>query len=421
MRSFYRSMVVGLAIIGAASLASAYSWDGNSWADPTPFLSPITQTVKDSCRAIMLSTAGQTRDAGIMGQIGDSITNANPYLTGTLGGGITTNETGHNFSPIMGWICPAKDGCPAAPNWNCWYRNPTQDTNATDGGAGSVDDWRKGSVWCNYSGWRISNATGAGHPATVVSNMNCSWAVIMYGTNDQDGWSSSGLEAASQTWKTSYLSFVDSFIALGVIPVLSTIPPEQAHVGDERYLLANARIKEICAERNIPYIDFYAYIVHHQPTTWNGTLISGDGTHPSNVSAQNFSQTVLTETGGYQARTFLTLCMAEKVKAIIFDNGSAETEVFSITTVSPLPSSFVNAAYASVTFQSVNGTGGISWSIQSGALPAGMSLSTAGVLSGTPTSAGTFNFTVLATDSSTPRSEERRVGKACRSRWSPSH
>ena len=41
-------------------------------------------------------------------------------------------------------------------------------------------------------------------------------------------------------------------------------------------------------------------------------------------------------------------------------------------------------------------TGGISpaWTLSSGALPPGLTLSTAGVLSGTPTQGGTFNFTV---------------------------
>jgi len=40
-----------------------------------------------------------------------------------------------------------------------------------------------------------------------------------------------------------------------------------------------------------------------------------------------------------------------------------------------------------------------SWTIQSGNLPMGLSLSTSGVISGTPTATGTFNFTVKATNS----------------------
>jgi len=50
----------------------------------------------------------------------------------------------------------------------------------------------------------------------------------------------------------------------------------------------------------------------------------------------------------------------------------------------------------------LDGTGGQSlhkWSLASGTLPTGMTLSTAGVLAGIPSQSGTFNFTVSASDS----------------------
>ena len=71
-----------------------------------------------------------------------------------------------------------------------------------------------------------------------------------------------------------------------------------------------------------------------------------------------------------------------------------------ITTTS-LPNGIVNAAY-STTLKSAGGTGTITWSVSQGSLPAGLSLSNSGTISGTPTAAGTTNFTVSATDSSTP-------------------
>ncbi len=48
------------------------------------------------------------------------------------------------------------------------------------------------------------------------------------------------------------------------------------------------------------------------------------------------------------------------------------------------------------------GTPAPTWSVITGALPLGLSLSTAGVLSGTPTGAGTFNFTVQASNGTLP-------------------
>ena len=66
-----------------------------------------------------------------------------------------------------------------------------------------------------------------------------------------------------------------------------------------------------------------------------------------------------------------------------------------------LPNGTVNSTY-SATLKSVGGTGTITWSISQGSLPTGLNLSASGTISGTPTAAGTSNFTVSASDSSTP-------------------
>jgi hypothetical protein len=42
------------------------------------------------------------------------------------------------------------------------------------------------------------------------------------------------------------------------------------------------------------------------------------------------------------------------------------------------------------------------WTVTAGALPAGLTLSSDGVLKGTPTASGRFTFTVQATDNTTP-------------------
>jgi hypothetical protein len=64
-----------------------------------------------------------------------------------------------------------------------------------------------------------------------------------------------------------------------------------------------------------------------------------------------------------------------------------------------LPHATVGAQYS----QAITGSGGTApyqnFTIKSGALPGGITLSTSGTLSGKPTAAGTFNFTVQATDS----------------------
>jgi len=72
----------------------------------------------------------------------------------------------------------------------------------------------------------------------------------------------------------------------------------------------------------------------------------------------------------------------------------------SITTTS-LPAGTVKVAY-SASLAAIGGKTPYSWSIISGSLPLGLSISSAGVISGTPTSAGTFNFTIIVRDSSSP-------------------
>jgi hypothetical protein len=67
-----------------------------------------------------------------------------------------------------------------------------------------------------------------------------------------------------------------------------------------------------------------------------------------------------------------------------------------------LAGGIVGTAY-SATLTATGGTSPFTWSVISGSLPAGLNLSSTGVISGTPTASGTFNFTVQAADSSTPQ------------------
>ena len=93
------------------------------------------------------------------------------------------------------------------------------------------------------------------------------------------------------------------------------------------------------------------------------------------------------------------------------DGGTTKTYTTSVTreaaapTLSLSPSALsggetVGQTYA-VTFSTAGGVAPYSYAVTAGALPAGLSLTSNGTLSGTPTAGGSFNFTVTATDSST--------------------
>ncbi len=67
------------------------------------------------------------------------------------------------------------------------------------------------------------------------------------------------------------------------------------------------------------------------------------------------------------------------------------------TTFAAPPSGEINTAYTD-TLTAAGGTAPYTWSVNSGSLPPGMTLSSAGVLAGTPTIAGSYPFTVSVTD-----------------------
>src|SRR6266581_4490042 len=58
----------------------------------------------------------------------------------------------------------------------------------------------------------------------------------------------------------------------------------------------------------------------------------------------------------------------------------------------------VRIVYSDVVLNASGGKPPYAWSVNSGALPGGLTLSTAGTLSGTPTAAGGFSFSVQVSD-----------------------
>ena len=83
---------------------------------------------------------------------------------------------------------------------------------------------------------------------------------------------------------------------------------------------------------------------------------------------------------------------------------SSGTLMITSSTLSP-DTATVGVAY-SATLDAAGGTAPYNWAVTSGALPDGLSIDPAtGAIAGTPTSGGTFPFTVTVTDSSTPTAQ----------------
>ena len=165
-----------------------------------------------------------------------------------------------------------------------------------------------------------------------------------------------------------------------------------------------------------------------------GTITIGGGTPPSNVTAGVAGYThTFTATGGALPHTFsstgtlptgLTLSPAGVLSGtptaagtfhftiVATDSATGATctgsAPFTVVVVCPaitvnpasLPGGTDGTAY-SQNLTATGGTGPHTFAVTLGALPAGLSLSTAGALTGTPTATGEFTFTVTATDTAT--------------------
>ena len=113
------------------------------------------------------------------------------------------------------------------------------------------------------------------------------------------------------------------------------------------------------------------------------------------LAVTNFSANSLTyfSPGGHLLRTISGAATGLNGPA-----GVAAVPIVTVTTPSPLPGAVVGDAYNQALAAS-GGTGPYTWALATGSLPAGLSLSAAGVVSGTPTARGTFAFSVTLTDS----------------------
>jgi len=171
--------------------------------------------------------------------------------------------------------------------------------------------WRewKGGGWGNtgmmMSDWLINNIDG------WQRKMNPEVSVVMFGTND-----------IGRIWPPEYTenmaASVRRMMADGTVPMLTSIPPASGRPAEPYWHAALS----IAHGLRVPLIDYYADIMRRRPDDWDGrlekfkdykgygvpTLVSRDGTHPSNPKefVQNFSEEAL-NSNGYTLRDYMTL------------------------------------------------------------------------------------------------------------------
>ena len=159
------------------------------------------------------------------------------------------------------------------------------------------------------------------------------------------------------------------------------------------------------------------YTYKHLGLTQNMGLLSGatgtltwslkSGTLPAGLalsSAGVISGTPTTPTSGAGASFVVQVQDSGPPQQTVSQSFTIRIGAKLAITTATLPAAKLGVAY-STQLAATGGIGTITWSLAagSGPLPGGLTLSSAGVISGTSTAIGTFNFTVQAADSSTPQ------------------
>ncbi|MEE4186226.1 MAG: SGNH/GDSL hydrolase family protein [Gammaproteobacteria bacterium] len=295
--------VVLCLLLGPPSAPAAENhgaWDGESWADYTPFIAPITAAVETRINEIATRGAALGRSPGRVGQYGDSISESWAFLRNVILSGPDANATGHDYTPVLDWL-----------------RSAYADATADEGRLG--DHLGKGPDYGNKGGWTLKDLVDHGHPGKAADTGdgsdpgNFSWAIVMIGSNDihRRGWN-------KMAWRMQLRALLLDIADLGIVPVMSTIPPRIDHLEDGRVDDANFHIRGLARQLRLPIVDYHDLITTTRPGDWHGTLLSDDGVHPSAGGAgRDFSRQGLEFTDGYAARSKLVLDVAERLRPLL--------------------------------------------------------------------------------------------------------
>jgi hypothetical protein len=240
------------------------------------------------------------------------------------------------------------------------------------------------SATLNGGGTRQFTATITGSPNTAVT-----WSLTGVGTLSTSGLYTAPATVASQTTATvKATSQADSTksasATVTINPVAVSISPNSASVQTNGTQQFTATVTG----------------TSNTAVTWQANGVTGGNATTGTVSTSGLymapasvpNPATVTVTADSQVDTTKSASATVTV--------TAAQPPISIKTTSPLPNGVVGTAY-SATFTATGGTTPYTWSTPSGGVP-GLTLSSAGILSGTPTTANTYTISVQVNDSTTP-------------------
>ena len=355
----------------SAQLTASGGWPGYTWSVKS---GSLPDGVTLSTAGALLGTPTVATTSGFTVQVTDSIGSAATIaLTITVGGGIVLVQ--------QGAVINASNGASAAPV----FLAPTTAGNlliAHVGGNGS------GAITTTASGWVVVGTgaraiaykedCGAGETPPVFTRGSTSdlWAYLeewsgveASGAEDQSASSSAG----SSAWTAAFTN-------------LSTVPGA---------LLAVAAYWN--GSNTGGSVSLTSFL-DNTGTTITGTFLQG-----ANAFGQYFAgiSGVAGPTGSTHNQVGMTLSVFAGGDGIMVSFKPASQAPPGnpvVTTASPLPSASTLQPYTAI-LAAEDGVPPYTWSIASGALPAGLALSADGVISGSPVTAAVYSFTVRVTDS----------------------
>lgn len=267
------------------------------------------------------------------------------------------------------------------------YDSADNRTNVTVGGVAgaltlSPTTLPNGSVGSSYS--KTITASGGTSPytytvssGTLPAGLTLSSGGVLSGTPSTAGTKTFTVKATDSAGKTGTQSYTVTISAVTITLSPTTLPSATVGSGYSQTITASGGTSP------------YTYTVSSGTlptglTLSSGGLLSGAASAPGTYSFTVQATDHASNTGSQSY-------------SITISNGGV------ILTLSPttLPNGTVGAAYGQ-TITASGGTSPYTFSISAGSLPAGLGLTSGGLISGTPTAQGTFNVTIKATDSASP-------------------
>ncbi len=271
---------------------------------PSDVIPVINEAMKQRINSIL---ASGTRNKGAFAKIGDSITESGSFLVDI---GCNGYELG-SYTALESTIQYYQSSTfnELSPTW-CGGRGNSFNRASTSAEAG----WTTNSALAN-------GACGESNFRCEIKATNAGFAFVMYGTNDLERYNDINM------FKTNLSRIVSESIALGTVPILSTIPPRlDSTTMGSRVATYNQAIQEVAATYQIPVVNFWQALQNLGATNHYG--MDPDGVHPNVYQGSNAA--VFTSAAmkyGYNVRNLSTLQMFEKIKRIVIDNGAADSSL----------------------------------------------------------------------------------------------